>query len=65
MVCYIKKERVSTTSLVRRMKLKSLDSVFRCNRLRWFGHMKRSELYTEQIWKWKGIEVVAIQRSVG
>ena len=49
-LCNIKKEQcVSTNSLLSRLKLKSLDSVLRCNRLRWFGHMKRSELYTGQI----------------
>ena len=54
------KERVSTNSLLRRLKLKSLDSVLRCNRLRWFGHVKRGELYNGQIWtwKWKETEVV-------
>ena len=37
----IKKEkRVSTNSLLSRMRLKTLDSVLRCNRLRWFGHAK-------------------------
>ena len=49
-LCKIKKEqRVSTNSLLIRLKLKSLDSVLRCNRLHWFGHPKRSELYTGQI----------------
>ena len=49
-LCSIKKEqRVSTNSLLSRLKLKSLDSVLRCTRLRWFGHVKRSELYTGQI----------------
>ena len=46
-LCNIKKEqRVTTNSLLSRLKLKSLDSVLRCNRLRWFGHVKESELYT-------------------
>ena len=49
-LCNIKKEqRVSTNSLLSRLKLKSLDSVVRCNRLRWFRHMKQSGLYTAQI----------------
>ena len=48
-LCNIKKERVSTSSLLSRLKLKSLDSVLRCNRLLWFRHVKRSELYTGQI----------------
>ena len=46
----IKKEQgVSTNSLLSRLKLKSLDSVLRCNRLRWFKHAKRIEPYTRQI----------------
>ena len=48
-LCNIKKERVSTNSVLSRLKLKSLDSVLRCNRLGWFAHVKRSELYTGQI----------------
>ena len=49
-LCNIKKEQpVSTNSLLSRLKLKSLDSVLRCNRLRWFGHVKWSELYTGHI----------------
>ena len=49
-LCSIKKEQlVSTNSLLSRLKLKSLDSVLRCNRLRWFGHNKQSELYTGKI----------------
>ena len=49
-LCNIKKEqRASTNSLLSRLKRKSLDLVLRCNRLRWFGHVKRSELYTGQI----------------
>ena len=49
-LCNIKKEkRVSTNSLLSRMKLKSLDSVLRYNRLHWFRHVKQSELYTGQI----------------
>ena len=46
----IKKEQcVSTNSLLSRLKLESLNSVLRCNRLRWFGHVKRSKLCTGQI----------------
>ena len=49
-LCSIKKEQlVSTNSLLSRLKLKSLDSVLRCNRLRCFGHVKQSELYTGKI----------------
>ena len=48
-LCNIKKECVSTNSLLSRLKLKSLDLVLRCNRLLWFGYVKRSELYTGQI----------------
>ena len=49
-LCNIKKEkRVSTNSLLSRMKLKSLDSVLRYNTLHWFRHVKQSELYTGQI----------------
>ena len=49
-LCNIKREqRVSTNSLLSRLKLKSLDSVLRCNRLHWFGHVRQSELYTGQI----------------
>ena len=49
-LCNTKKEQiVSTNSLPSRLKLTSLDSVLRCNRLRWFGHIRRSELYTGQI----------------
>ena len=44
-----KKQCVSTNSLLSRLKLKSLDSVLRCNRLRRLGHVKRRELYTGQI----------------
>ena len=48
-LCNIKKEqRVSANSLLSRLKLKSLDSVLRCYKLRWFGH-ERSELYIGQI----------------
>ena len=48
-LCIIKKERVSTNSLLSRLKLKSLNSLLRCNKLRWFEHVKQSELYTGQI----------------
>ena len=49
-LCNIKKvQRVSTNSLLSRWQLKSLDSVFRFKRLRWFGHVKRSELYIGEI----------------
>ena len=49
-ICNIKKEqRFSTNSLLSLLKLKNLDSVLRCNRLRWSGHIKRSELYIGQI----------------
>ena len=50
-MCNIKKEqRVSTNSLLSQSKLKSLDSVLRCNRLPWLRNVKRSsELYTRQI----------------
>ena len=44
-----KEQRISTNSLLNRLKLKNLDSVLRCNRLHWFGHVKRSELYAGQI----------------
>ena len=61
------KERVSTNSLLRRLKLKSLDSVLRCNRLRWFGHVKRAELYNGQILdlELEGNRSRATQRTVG
>ena len=36
-------------SLLSRLKLKSLDSMLSFNRLHWFRHLKRSELYTGQI----------------
>ena len=42
-------QRVSTNSLLTQSKLKNLDPVLRFNRLRWFGHVKQSELYTGQI----------------
>ena len=49
-LCNIKKEqRVSTNSLLSRLKLKSLDPVLRSNGLHWFRHVKRSELYNGQI----------------
>ena len=48
-MCNMKKKCVNTNSLLSRLKLKSLDSVLRCNRLRWLGHVRRSELYTGQI----------------
>ena len=49
-LCSIKKEQlVRTNSLLSWLKLKSLDSVLRCNRLHWFGHVEWSELYTGQI----------------
>ena len=65
-LCNIKKERVSINYLLSRLKLKSLDSVLRCNRLRWFGHVKQRELILDRFWtwKWKETEVVAAQ-SVG
>ena len=44
-----KNERVSTNCLLSRLKLKSLDSVLRCNTLRWFGHVTQSQLYIGQI----------------
>ena len=44
-MCNIKKESVSKNSLLSRLKLKSLDSVLKCNKQRWFGHVKRSKLY--------------------
>ena len=44
-----KGQSVSTNFLLDRLKLKSLDSVLRCNGLLWFGHAKQSELYTGQI----------------
>ena len=46
---YRKKQRVNANSLLNRLRLKSLGSVLRCNRLHWFGHVKRSELYTGEI----------------
>ena len=48
-ICIIKKERVSTKSLLSQLKLKSMDSMLRRNRLHWFRHKKLSELYTGQI----------------
>ena len=49
-LCNIKKKQhVSKNSLLSRLKLKSLDSVSRCNILHWFRHVKRSELYNGQI----------------
>ena len=50
-ICNIQiKQRVRTNYLLSRLKLKSLDSVLRCNRLlRWFVHVKQSELYPGQI----------------
>ena len=46
----IKKEQhVSTNSLLSQLKLKSLDSVLRYNKLHWFGLVKQSKLYTGQI----------------
>ena len=44
-----KNNNVSIDSLLRPLKLKSLDSVLRCNRLHLFGHVKQSELYTGKI----------------
>ena len=50
MECNIKKEQhVSTNFLLSQLKLKSLDSVIRCNRLHWFRHVKQKELYNRQI----------------
>ena len=37
------------TTCKQKLKLKSLDSVLRSNRLRWFSHVKLSELYSVQI----------------
>ena len=37
--------RVNTTVLLELLNLKPLDSVLRCNRLRWFGHVKQSDLW--------------------
>ena len=48
-LCIIKKECVNTNSLLSQLKLKSLDSVIKCNRLRWFEHVKQSKLYTGNI----------------
>ena len=48
-LCNIKKERVSTYSVLSWLKLESLDIVFWCNRLPWFGYVKWRELYTGQI----------------
>ena len=67
-LCNIKKEkRVSTNSLLSRMKLKSLDSVLRYNRLHWFRNVKQSELYTGQIMdlEVEETEVAAAKKSVG
>ena len=49
------------------MKLKSLDSVLRYNRLHWFRNVKQSELYTGQIMdlEVEETEVVAAKKSVG
>ena len=44
-----KNERVSKNCLLSRLKLKSLDSVLRCNTLRWLGHVTQSQLYIGQI----------------
>ena len=45
-LCNIKKKQhVSTNSLLNRLKLKSLDSVSRCNILHWSRHVKQTELY--------------------
>ena len=52
-MCNIKKDQcVSTNFLLSRLKLKSLDSVLRCIRHCWFGHVKQSELYTGQVLDW-------------
>ena len=48
-LCNIMKEHVSTNPHWSQLKLKSLDSVLRCNRLRWFRHAKQSELYIGRI----------------
>ena len=60
-------QRVSTNSPLRRLKLKSLDSVLRFNRLRWFGHVKRGELYNGQILdlEAEGNRSRATQQTVG
>ena len=46
-IAHIKWRRMN--SLLSRLKLKSLDSVLRCNILRWLGHVTQSQLYTGQI----------------
>ena len=62
-----KEQCVSTNSLLSRLKLKSLDSVLKCNILCWLGHVKRGELYTRQILdlEFEEIEVAIVKRSVG
>ena len=44
-LCNIKKEqRVNTNFFLSQLKLESLDSLLRCNRLHWFGYVNQSEL---------------------
>ena len=49
-----KEQRISANSLLSWLKLKSLDSVLRCNRLRWFGHVKwGGHCILDRFWTWK------------
>ena len=43
-ICGVRlKDRVSGSSLLERLKIDSLETVLRVNRLRWFGHVQRSD----------------------
>ena len=44
-----KDECVSTSSLLKKLKLKSLESALRLNRLRWFGHVQRSDTWIRRV----------------
>ena len=46
-ICGIKpKDKISTPSLYQRLNIPHLDNTLRCNRLRWAGHVHRSQTWT-------------------
>ena len=41
-------DRVSVASLLGRLNISSLEAVLRVNRLRWFGHVQRSDSWIQK-----------------
>ena len=50
LICGVKlADRVSSDTLLRRLNIVSIESLIQSNRLRWFGHVQRSEQWINRI----------------